>query len=209
MLKNAFFTAIIVTLAISGCKKEPSESAHVQPGQPVEQAKPQLPPADQLGEKTTFEVTYRGITGKDNDLEASGGWGFGSRDERSSFTKAVKKKAVNDIIISSNPFLSNRQYTPIEYKDKEVLYAYFDLNADGKLSDDERLSPVDVSERSRRGDNTTVFMTPDFTVTNEQGQKTPFRVLLWVSFYDDRKEPNVTWSPMGVKGGVKLRRVAA
>lgn len=204
MLKNAFFFAIIAILVLSGCKKDPPQSTHVQQRPPVvEQAKPTLPPADQLGEKTTFEMTYRGITGKEDDLQANGGWGFGSsNDTNTSFINAVKKKAKNELYISRNPYLRDQEITPVEYKDKEVLYAYFDLNADGKLSDDEQLSPAkDIGERSRRGDDTTVFITPDFTVTNEQGQKTPFRVLLWVSFYSERKEPNVTWSPMGVYEG--------
>jgi hypothetical protein len=203
MLKKVFFTALIAAFAFSGCKKKPG-TTYVKRQRPpiVEQVSPTLPPADQLGEKTTFELTYRGITGKEDDIDAMGGWGFGSDNLDSPFVKAVKKNAENDIFVSHNPFLHDRQYTPIEYKDKEVLHAYFDLNADGELSDEERFSPVEVSERSRRGDDTTVFMTPDFTVTNEQGQKTPFRILLWVAFHGDSKEPNVTWSPMGVYEGV-------
>ena len=203
MVKKVFFITIIVTLTISGCKKDPTQSTHVRQRPPVvEQAKPNLPSADQLGEKTTFEVTYRGMTGKEDDLQIPGGWGFGEAREENAFVRATKKKVKNDLYISQNHFLYDRQFAPIEYKDRQVLYVYFDLDADGKLSDNERLNPADVSERNRRGNDSTVFMTPDFTITNEQGQKTPFRIMLWVGFYGDNKEPNVTWSPTGLYEGL-------
>ena len=199
MLKKVLFAAIVASLVISGCKKK---SPPPSP-QPVQQAKPQLPPTDQLGTKTTFEVTYRGMTGKEDDLPISGGYGFGSSNrEESPFVKAVRKKTDNDLFISRNPFLHERESTVIEYRDKEVLYVYFDLNADGKLSDDEQLSPADVTERNRRGDDCTVFMTSDFEVTDDMGNKTPFRIMLWVAFYGNSKEPNVTWSPAGLYEGV-------
>ena len=161
---------------------------------------PQLPPADQLGEKVTFELSYRSITGKEDDFGNLGGWGFGSSDEENSFISAVKKQTQNKLFISSNHYLKDRQLTAVEYKGKDVLHAYFDLNADGQLSADEILSPVEVSTRVRRG-NSTVFMTPDFMVQNAQGQPTPFSVLLWVNFSRDNKVPYVTWSPIGLYEG--------
>lgn len=197
MSKQVFLVAAVLCLFFPGCKKESP------PSEPVQQAKPELPPADQLGAKTTFEVTYRGITAKGDDLYASGGWGFGSNDDQDSkFIQSVRKKAEHKISIIQNPFLHDRLLTAVEYNGKEVLHAYFDLNADGNLSDEEQLTPADVSEANRRGNDSTVFLTPDFIVTDEQGQKTPFRVMLWANFYGDQDAPNVTWSPMGVYEGV-------
>lgn len=203
-------------LAVTGCKKK-SPPAPVQPEQAAQPRQtiaemveegspqplgdqPQLPPADQLGEKVTFELAYRSITGKEDDFGNLGGWGFGSSSDDNSFISAVREQTKNKLFISSNHYLKDRQLTAVEYKGKEVLHAYFDLNADGQLSADEILSPVEVSQRVRRGDST-VFMTPDFMLKNTQDQPTPFSVLLWVHFYGDSKVPNVTWSPIGLYEG--------
>lgn len=203
-------------LMVTGCKKKSppvpldessppkqtlAERVEEGPPQPLGE-QPQLPPADQLGEKVTFELSYRSITGKEDDVTNLSGWGFGSNSgDENSFIDAVKKQTRNKLYIARNNYLKERRLTAIEYKDKDVLYAYFDLNADGQLSGDERLGPAEVCQRMRRGDNTTVFMTPDFMTQNKQGQPTPFSVLLWVRFYENNKRLSVTWSPLGLYEG--------
>ena len=158
------------------------------------------------GDTVTFELKYRGISGKKDDLRAYGGYGFGGRDAvDSTFINAVTKQAENSIFISQNPYLSDRQYTAVEYKGQKAIAVYFDLNGDGQFSKNERLLPTDVSRENRRGDDTVVFLTPDFTVTGRDGQKAPFRVILWVNFYQEALVPSVTWWPMGVyEGTVKI-----
>lgn len=160
------------------------------------------------GEPVVFELRYRGISGRKDDLQARGGYGFGGSDgENSAFIRAVKEQTDNPVYISHNLFLTDRQYTAVEYKDKEVLAVYFDLNADEALSPAERLTPTNVSQENRRGDNSTVFLTPDFTITTNDGgrRQVPFRLILWVNFYGDSTQPNVTWFPMGVyEGTAKL-----
>ena len=213
-MKKGFILTAACLLMLAGCKKtspppELRQQTRLPVAEMVEEGAPQplgeqpaLPPSDQLGKKVTFELAYRSITGKEDDLEAWGGWGFGSSDAQGSpFIDAVKKQTGNKLFISNNHFLKERQLTAIEYKDKEVLHVYFDLNADGQLSGDEVLNPVEVAQRMRRSDDTTVFMTPDFMVKNPQGQPTPFSVLLWVYFYGDNKQPGVTWGPLGLYEG--------
>ncbi|MHC4552725.1 MAG: hypothetical protein ACYSUT_08160 [Planctomycetota bacterium] len=209
MKKVWIVMTVACVLFMAGCKKKPSS---LPPGQPrqaiadmVEEGDPQtlgdqpvLPPADQLGEKVTFELAYRSITGKEDDVTNVGGYGFGSSDENNLFINEVRKHASHNLYISRNHYLKERPLTAIEYKGQEVLHAYFDLNADWKLSADEVLSPAKVSEQFSRG-GSTVFMTPDFMVNNKQGQPTPFSAVLWVHFYS--KKPNVTWGPIGLYEG--------
>lgn len=192
-MKKALLTALAVVSVLAGCKKDPPVQP---PPEPVEQTKAQVPPADQPGGKVTFKLSYRGLSGKSDEPWGAGRCGFGSTNEESAFIKAVKDQTENKLYISKNPFLAEQGYTAIEYKDKEVLYAYFDLNADSKLSDNERLSPLEVQNRYD------AFLTPDFTVTNEKGQDTPFRLMLMAHFYPNEPLPNITWTPMGIYEGV-------
>jgi hypothetical protein len=191
---------IVAGIAVLHILSRPSHAPDILADAPIDADVP-------TGEPVVFELRYRGITGKDDDLNASGGYGFGSREEvDSAFIRAVKEQTDNPIYISHNACLTDRPYTAVEYKDKEILAVYFDLNADEALSPDERLTPAKVSQGNRRGDDATVFLTPDFTVTTKDGQpNVPFRVILWVQFYGDSTQPNVTWCPMGVyEGTAKL-----
>lgn len=202
-MKKIFPVALLMSLLLWGCGKEPQARAYEKRKPHIStKVSPTLPSPEFLGEKTTVELTYRGVTGKGDDLRIGGGWGFGSARSESPFVKAVKEKAKYDLFISRNHYLYDRDQTAIEYRRKEVLHAYFDLNGDGQFTDDERLNPTtDVSEENRRGKDCTVFITPDFRVTDGFGDEVPFRVMMWVNFYNRQKTPSVTWSPMGVYEG--------
>jgi hypothetical protein len=196
---------IVAGIAILHTLRKPAQAPDILTDAPIDADVP-------TGEPVVFELRYRGISGKKDDLQASGGYGFGGGHEESAFIQAVKQQTDNPIYISRNSCLTDRPYTAVEYKDKEILAVYFDLNADEALSPDERLTPAKVSEENRRGDDATVFLTPDFTVTtNDSQQQVPFRVILWVHFYGESTQPNVTWWPMGVYegtaklGGEKMR----
>lgn len=192
--------AIVAAIAVLHILSRPSHAPDILADAPIDADVP-------TGEPVVFELRYRGITGQKGDLRNQGGYGFGGGGEvDSAFIKAVKQQTDNPIYVSHNSCLTDRPYTAVEYKDKEILAVYFDLNADEALSPDERLTPTDVAQENRRGDDTTVFLTPDFTVTtNDSQRQVPFRVILWVQFYGDSTQPNVTWSPMGVyEGTAKL-----
>ena len=72
---------------------------------------------------------------------------------------------------------------------------YFDLNADGKLSENERILPT------RKADQGVEFITPDFVQPVEGGGQTLCRVLLRVNFYQGSSEPNCMWSPAALLEG--------
>ena len=199
-MKKTLISVIIVIFIVAGIAylHYVNKPPQVPPGVSEAPFSPDVP----TGEPVTIELKYRGITGQKDDLRVYGRYGFGSSTEvDSAFIDAVKAKTDNPIFISRNPYLPDRQYTAVEYKGQEIVAVYFDLNGDNALADDEKLLPAKVSEENRRGDNTTVFLTPDFTVTSKDGRKVPFRVILWVNFYGDSTQPYVTWWPMGVYEG--------
>lgn len=209
-MKKTLISIIVVVLLVAGIAV--LHYVNKPPQAPLDVTEAPFSADMPTGEPVAIELKYHGITGQKDDLRAYGRYGFGSSDEADSpFIDAVKAKTDNPILISHNPYLPGRQYTAVEYKGPKVFAVYFDLNGDNALTDNERLEPAKVSEQYRQGDQSTVFLTPDFTLPAEDGGKVPFRVMLWVNFYGDSDQLSVTWSPMGVYegtaklGGQKMR----
>lgn len=207
MKKTLLVLVIIATClpVISGCRKKPAQTTQViTPSQ--QKLQPALPPADQLGEQITFELTYRGSTGEKDDVGAYSFYGFGDREEKSApFVKEVLKKIDNKYVITECSYFEkdDRKYVVTEYKEGKALAVYFDLDADGRLAQSERIEPV--TNTRNRGDNEFDFVTPDFTLTTDGG-KIPFRILIRVSFYGDTQQnpdlkPSIMMSSMGMYEG--------
>jgi hypothetical protein len=151
------------------------------------------PPADAY----VFDLKYRAQTGATDDIAYYSFWGYGGDtevDKRNAFSQEVSTKA-SGLYYLQSPSLKKREWAAVEYKGRDALALYFDLNGDGHFSDHERILPT---TREHQEFN---FITPDFMQTLEGGGETLCRVLVKVSFYDGSTEPNVIWSPAALLEG--------
>jgi hypothetical protein len=195
-----------MALFLSGCDKPPGPSLDVvlAPPGPTD-----LGPASGLStapeDAVVFDLNYRPRTGAATDLQYYSSWGYGGSSvppESNSFTRDVGKRAARFHYVQ-NPSFKGREWAAVEYKGRQAMAFYFDLNADGKLDDDERFLPTHrdaaVSESSRE-DNRVEFITSDFMNPAEGGGEALCRTLLQVAFYGG-SEPNCMWSPAAVMDG--------
>lgn len=152
-------------------------------------------PADAI----VFDMKYRGLSGAKDKLRYNSYYGFGgSGAEDSSFIRSLKKE-IKRLHVVYNPNLGRAQYSAVEIEGRRAVAFYFDLNADGKFSDDEKLKPIARPEA--RSSRRTEFVTPDFTIRTSDGRKVPFRVLLRVAFYGSSSRPSCMWSPSCILEG--------
>ena len=136
-----------------------------------------------------FDMKYRGLNGSKDELRYNSYWGFGGMGaNKSPFIRQLKKD-IKELHIVCNPKFGKAQYSAVEVKDKKAVAFYFDLNADGKVSDNEKIQPIPAEKSSNsRGSE---FVTPDFIVNTCDGRQVPFRALLQVNFYDDSSRNKV------------------
>jgi hypothetical protein len=196
---------VVVAAAVWTLRRNASlvalETAPLVPAPP---ALPETNPVPDLPEVPAgafvFDLKYRGQTGAADDVEYHSYWGFGGREgEQSDFLKEVEKQA-GKVYRVYNAVLSDRAWSAVEYEGKRILAFYFDLNADGKLADNERIPPTRLA-----GSQSVEFVTPDFRLRagrgTDPGGEGLFRVLLRASRYAGSGEPNFMWSPACVLEG--------
>jgi hypothetical protein len=151
------------------------------------------PPASAV----VFDLKYLPQTGAPGDLQYNSYWGFGSSDtevENNTFLQDVRKKASHRLHYVQNPVFKNRKWAAVEYHGRQATSFYFDLNADGKLSDNECILPTRVAGQGIE------FITPDFIQPLDDGGQTLCRTLLQVNFYGG-SQPNCMWSPAALLEG--------
>ena len=148
-------------------------------------------------EAVVFDLKYRAQTGAADDIDYRSFYGYGGADEETKtepFLQDVRKKAPS-LHYVCNYALTGRKWAAVEYHGRQASALYFDLNADGKLSENERILPT------RKAAQGVEFITPDFVQAMEGGGQMLCRVLLQVSFYPGSSEPNCMWSPAALLEG--------
>ncbi|HEC04330.1 MAG TPA: hypothetical protein ENI81_12420 [Phycisphaerales bacterium] len=146
-----------------------------------------------------FDMKYRGLSGEKDELRYNSYWGLGqSVVTDTAFISNVRKKT-EQIETVQNRYFTGAEWAAVEVKDKEPIAFYFDLDADGKVSDNEKILPTHTedSTSSRR----TEFVTPDFVMNTQDGNQVPFRALLQTAFYGSSSRPQCMWSPSCVLEG--------
>lgn len=145
-----------------------------------------------------FDMKYRGLSGGKDELRYNSYSGYGSRENETPFIKELKKD-IKELHTVYNPEFGKAQWSALEIKDNKAVAFYFDLNSDGKVSDNEKILPVNIEENPNM--RSTEFVTPDFVVRTGEGRYVPYRALLRVNFYGQSSRPNCMWSPSCVLEG--------
>ncbi len=146
-----------------------------------------------------FEMKYRGLSGPD-DLNYGSYWSFGTPNDdtgqKDSFVLAVKNQ-VKECTLIYNGALPKAHWSVVELKDKKPIAFYFDLNADGELSDDEKFLPAAASGSS--SSRACAFVTSDFLIRTDERREIPFRVMLVGN--EHGADLSYMWSPACVLVG--------
>jgi hypothetical protein len=122
----------------------------------------------------TFEMKYRSFNGTQSELFKYSRLMFSSRNIKpNAFIRNLRKQGMEIEIVPMKTMLRAQQ-AAMEIVSGTLAALYVDLNADGKLSPGERITP---SGNPGRGKFATEFVTPDFTMNTKQG-KMPYRLLL-------------------------------
>ena len=146
--------------------------------------------------QTAFDLTYRGLSGAKDELFSQGFWGFGSGPPEGDppFIKALTDKGIGPLHLVYNPYLKGADWSAVELRRGRPVAFYLDLNADGKVTSNERMLPAPADTK-----DSVDFLTPDFCLTPREGSRVPFRVLLRVR--RDASDINCMWAPACVLQG--------
>jgi hypothetical protein len=161
-------------------------------------------------EPIVFEMKYRGLSGGKDEMRYNSSTGYGSPGGGETKFITELKKNIKELHIEYNPNFKKAEWSAVEMKDGKVIAFYFDLNADGKVSDDEKILPNTKEERKLvttqpNGQSNTIiaeeveFVTPDFIMNTSDGRHVPFRVLLQGTF--GKGIDSCMWSPSCVLEG--------
>ncbi len=152
-------------------------------------------------EPISVDLSYLGLDCGPGQMQYGYAYGYGrpSSVEDTPFIAAVQKQAKNEVHVVYNPSFPDRMLSAVETVEREAKRFYFDINADGKLSDEEVFEPV-VNQQGPNWKEFS-FVTSDFSLTSKKGGEIPFRAKLGVNFYGTQDRPSCMWSPACVLEG--------
>jgi hypothetical protein len=166
--------------------------------EPEPMGQPPAPAQAEDGQAVVFDMTYRGLSGAKDEPRYNAYWGFGQRAKETPFIKEVRKTG-GEFSTVYNSHFKGAEWSAVEVKDNKVVALYFDLDADGTVSENEKIPPI--QDAGSGSSSRTEFVTPDFMMTTQRGHEIPFRALLRVSFRGRSSRPNCMWSPSCVLEG--------
>ena len=166
---------------------KPAEATHSAP----EQRKKEPDPGP---DSVVFEMTYRPIDSADDPLSYRSSWGFGRSDEDDPFLQAVRRR-VDECVPVYNGVLPHSAWAAVEVEEGEPVALYFDIDANGKVSADEKFLPARTAKQTNRQ---YTFFTSDFLIRRE-GKAFPFRLMLQGNRYGGNL--SFMWSPSCVLDG--------
>lgn len=146
-----------------------------------------------------FDMKYRGLSGGKDELRYNSYWGFGQREELTPFLAELKKHGKQFTAVYNSHF-KGAEWSAVEVKDNKAVAFYFDLNADGKVAENEKILPIEPTDPGSAASRAE-FVTPDFTMTTPDGHQVQFRAVLQATFYGQSSAPNCMWSPSCVLEG--------
>lgn len=150
--------------------------------------------------EATFELTYRGLSVPDDPLSHRSYWGFGGgRDADSSFIADVKKRVEEYDLVYNSMLPEEVRWSLVELKEGKPVAFYFDANADGEFSDDERFLPAQPQGPDFYYD--CAFITSDFMTRGNDRKEVPFRVMLVAPRSSAGGSISYMWSPCCVLEG--------
>jgi hypothetical protein len=189
---------IVVVLLLKGPKTEQSQVVQSPVAIDIEVDPNTMdfpePPEDAI----VFDMKYHGLNGGNDELRYNSFGSYGAQEIETPFIRALKKD-VKDLYLVYNPVLGDAQWSALEMKNGRPEAFYFDLNTDGKVSENEKILPINIEETA--GNKTAEFVTDDFILKTGDGNQVPFRELLRVQIYGDSPRPSCMWSPSCVLEG--------
>ncbi len=187
---------LVVAMYLAIQASRPRPLAPGAPGQVAQTATefPEPPPG-----AVVFNLTYRGLDTPDDPLSYHSFSQFrrGPDEPNNPFALAVKSR-VKECTLVYYGALPKAKWSVVELQDKKPIAFYFDANADGKFSDNEKFPPTKPAGKDFGYPY--AFLTSDFMIRTEDNREIPFRIMLVGYAYGDN-EVSWMWSPCGILEG--------
>jgi hypothetical protein len=144
-----------------------------------------------------FDMAFRGLDDPEDPLFFAGSYGYGGRDQDTPFITDLKRYGVKNLSIVYNMEFKDTEISAVELSKGKAVAWYLDLDANGKVSANERITPLPPG----KSDNETRFLSPDFSFTNREDQQVCFRALLRVVMSRKGEVTYAMWTPACVLEG--------